>query len=172
MMDPNIAQMAQQRYMQQHQQQLAAMHAAGMIPGTGFPSAGGPSQGQAQGQGQGGMRMPPGMPMQGMPMGMGMNMSQGQGQGPAPGMGMGMGMNPGMGMGMPMGMGGGPGMGMGGMPGQGQGGPSSIPQQMHHAPQPPKQKKKPGVSPSRPFHPDRNLIFSLSPNTNHPLQAR
>lgn len=60
MMDPNMAQMAQQRYMQQHREQLAAMHAAGMIPpGAGFPGGpGGPG---------GGMRMPPGM----QPMGMG-----------------------------------------------------------------------------------------------------
>jgi hypothetical protein len=135
MMDPNIAHMAQQRYMQQHQQQLAQMHAAGMIPpqGQGQGFQGGPP---GQGQGQG-MRMPPGMPM-------GMNMGQGM-MNPNVNMGMG-GMNMGMGMGMPQGQGP-PQHGQG----QGQGGPSSIPHQQQiyqnqHAPQPPKQKKKPGVS--------------------------
>lgn len=107
MMDPNLAQIAQQRYMQQHQQQLAAMHAAGVMQnGGGFP--GGP---------QGAMRMPPGMPMT-MPM-QGMNMNMGMG------MGMGMQMSP------------------------GQGGPSSHQPPMphgHQLQQPPKQRKKPGVS--------------------------
>lgn len=60
MMDPNIAQMTQQRYMQQHQQQLAAMHAAGMAGFSNIPGAGLPQQQ--------GMRMPHGMPgMGGMP---------------------------------------------------------------------------------------------------------